>query len=105
MPVRVSVFSLLGVAAATMAFGTRPAATVPVAPPCAGNSLSSPAFGCANADNLRAMIANPADLVQGREMGGSDAIVEAAAVARYRADKVKKLRSNSTTVRSSPTSD
>lgn len=105
MPVRVSVFSLLGVAAATMAFRAPPTTTGPVAPPCAGNSLSSPAFGCANADNLRAMIANPADLVQGREMGGSDAIIEAAAVTRYRTDKVKKLRANSTTVRSSATSD
>lgn len=103
MPVRVSVLTLLGVAAATMALKAPPPPPGP--PPCAGNSLSSSAFGCANADNLRAMVANPGDLVRGREMGGSDAIIEAAAVTRYRTDRVKKLRTNSTTTRQTATSE
>ncbi len=56
----------------------------------AGNSPMSQ-LGCANALNLAAMIADPADLVEGRPLAGADGTREAAAVERYRADKVKKL--------------
>jgi pilus assembly protein CpaD len=49
-------------------------------------------FGCANATNLGLMVADPADLARGRDLGAADATREAEAVVRYRTDKVKKLR-------------
>lgn len=49
-------------------------------------------LGCANAINLGLMVANPADLAGGRELGPADGTREAEAVARYRTDKVKDLR-------------
>ena len=45
----------------------------------------------ANEANLRAMIANPADLSRGRAGADADGEVAAEAVARYRAGKVRKL--------------
>lgn len=98
-PLIAAIFLVLAVPAA--ARKPKPAA-VPAVPPCAGTVDSSPYFGCANADNLRAMIADPNDLVSGRESRGSDAALEAAAIIRLRTDKVKPLRSNSTLAR--PTS-
>lgn len=68
----------------------------PPIPPCAGAANGSPGFGCANAHNLDEMVADQRDLVRGRDTGGSDAILEAAAVVRLRTDRVKRLRSNST---------
>lgn len=56
----------------------------------AGNEPMSQ-LGCATALNLAATIANPADLVAGRPAAPADGVREAAAVERYRADKVKKL--------------
>ena len=44
-----------------------------------------------NQANLIAQIANPDDLHHGRQVTGSDALVAAAAVARLRQDRVKKL--------------
>lgn len=45
----------------------------------------------ANATNLRAMVADPADLYQGRAAAAAPGDVAAAAVARLRADAVKRL--------------
>ena len=45
----------------------------------------------ANEANLAAMVANPADLIQGRGAEGSDGQRAAAAVARLRTDHVKTL--------------
>ncbi len=57
----------------------------------AAGNLAMSQLGCANALNLAATIANPADLVAGRPLAGADGTREAAAVERYHADKVKKL--------------
>lgn len=43
-------------------------------------------LGCANAVNLGLMVANPADLAQGRPIGPADAEAMAAGVSRYRTD-------------------
>jgi len=45
-------------------------------------------FGCANAQNLGVMVANPADLVRGRELGPQDGSQSVLAIQRYRAGKV-----------------
>ncbi|MGI4941903.1 MAG: CpaD family pilus assembly lipoprotein [Janthinobacterium lividum] len=45
----------------------------------------------ANEANLAAMVADPADLVRGKEAEGSDGQRAAAAVARLRLDRVKPL--------------
>lgn len=52
------------------------------------NTLSSN-FGCANAVNLGLMIADPRDLVRGREAGGSDGERAAKAIERYRRGTVE----------------
>ena len=65
-----------------------PAATDPVLPPaCAARPRS---FGCANGANI-AVMAAPADLVRGRALSAADGALEANAVGRLRADKVKDL--------------
>ena len=46
-------------------------------------------FGCATASNLGLMVANPADLVSGREAAHADGIPAVSAVNRYLTDKVK----------------
>jgi type IV pilus biogenesis protein CpaD/CtpE len=70
-----------------------PAARDPVAAArCAGDRL---AFGCANAANLEAM-ADPQDLAAGRALSPARGALEAAAIARLDADKVKELRREST---------
>ncbi|MBV9829675.1 MAG: hypothetical protein JO001_28980 [Alphaproteobacteria bacterium] len=51
------------------------------------NTLGSN-YGCATATNLGMMIANPADLAEGRPVGYPDAIPASAAVQRYVADRV-----------------
>lgn len=48
-------------------------------------------FGCANAVNFGMMVAEPADLVRGRDPGPADATVAARAVDRYRRGKTKDL--------------
>lgn len=65
-------------------------------PTCVAVPGQAPVLGCANTANLHAMIANPDDLIEGRPFGGSDAVLEAAAVERLRRDKVKKLRRSGT---------
>ncbi len=57
----------------------------------AAGNLPMSQLGCATALNLAATVANPADLVEGRPLGPADGVREAAAVERYRNDKVKKL--------------
>lgn len=47
-------------------------------------------FGCATATNLGLMVADPADLVAGKELGPADAEYLAKAVDRYRQGKVKE---------------
>lgn len=46
-------------------------------------------FGCAMATNLGMMVANPADLIGGRELAHADATPAVNAVVRYQTDKVK----------------
>jgi pilus assembly protein CpaD len=48
-------------------------------------------LGCATLGNLARMVADPADLARGRELGPADATREAEAIVRYRTDKVKAL--------------
>lgn len=50
-----------------------------------------PDLGCATAANLVAMVADPADLAEGRPLGPADGVREAEAVVRYRTDKVRAL--------------
>lgn len=47
-------------------------------------------YGCAMATNLGVMIADPGDLVRGRDPGPTNGEAAARAVERYRADQVKK---------------
>lgn len=49
-----------------------------------------PDLGCATAANLVGMVADPADLAEGRPLGPADGVREAEAVVRYRTDKVKQ---------------
>ena len=49
-------------------------------------------MGCnATATNLAHMVAEPRDLVRGRELGPADGIREAEAIVRYREGKVTEL--------------
>jgi type IV pilus biogenesis protein CpaD/CtpE len=61
----------------------------------------------ANEMNIAAQVANPADLIHGRQAaGGSDGDLAAAAILRLRTDHVKKLPDSAITdlqVQSSPT--
>lgn len=60
-------------------------------------NLPTTILGCANQANLARMLADPHDLVEGRPTQPMDGARAAAAVQRYRADKVKKLPTESTT--------
>jgi pilus assembly protein CpaD len=64
--------------------------------PPEGNARNLPLsnLSCANAVNLGLMVADPLDLVHGRELAPADGIREAEAIARYRADKVKQLEAD-----------
>ncbi|PCJ58084.1 MAG: hypothetical protein COA65_08530 [Rhodospirillaceae bacterium] len=64
------------------------------APPFTNGVWSN--YGCANAVNLGQMIADPRDLVTGRDLGPADGTVAAAAVARYRKGEVKELKKEAT---------
>ncbi len=46
-------------------------------------------YGCATATNLGLMVANPADLVAGRDLARADATPAVSSVTRYLTDKVK----------------
>jgi pilus assembly protein CpaD len=52
------------------------------------NALTSN-YGCANATNLGLMVASPADLVSGRPLSGTNAMVTGNAIQRYMTDRVK----------------
>lgn len=54
-------------------------------------NLPTSNFGCATVTNLGLMIADPADLVRGRDPGPADGTVAAGAVERYRKGEVKEL--------------
>ncbi len=49
---------------------------------------SSSNFGCANTSNLGLMLADPGDLVRGREKGPSDGVAASRLLRRYRSGKV-----------------
>ena len=48
-------------------------------------------FGCANVTNLGLMVADPRDLVVGRDLGPADADYTSLAIQRYRAGKTAPL--------------
>lgn len=54
-------------------------------------------LGCSNQRNLSLMLADPRDLLEGRETRPADGARMAGSVQRYRADRVKKLPSESGT--------
>ncbi|MCG8696327.1 MAG: CpaD family pilus assembly protein [Minwuiales bacterium] len=53
-------------------------------------------LGCTTAANLANMVADPRDLVQGREFGPGESTVLANGVARYKVDKVKAPKAEKT---------
>ncbi|MCE2510626.1 MAG: hypothetical protein J4G10_06590 [Alphaproteobacteria bacterium] len=59
------------------------------------NGVSSN-FGCTDAVNLGLMLADPRDLVTGRELGPMDGTAAASAVERYREGEVKELQIEAT---------
>ncbi|HEX3952005.1 MAG TPA: CpaD family pilus assembly lipoprotein [Stellaceae bacterium] len=67
------------------------------------NTLNSN-YGCANMTNLARMVANPADLIEGRPVGLADAVPAASAVNRYEADKVVLPQASTLGPISTPTS-
>ncbi len=91
---RLTLFLLITLPASAAAQSAFPAAArdPAAAVRCTADRL---AFGCANAANLEAM-ADPQDLAAGRALSPARGALEAAAVARLDADKVKELRREST---------
>lgn len=55
-------------------------------------NADSPYLGCVSASNLRAMLADPADLTRGRPLGPTDANRQALAIENYQQGKVKPLQ-------------
>jgi pilus assembly protein CpaD len=53
-------------------------------------------LGCSTTANLGAMVADPGELVQGRQPGAADAEGSTGAIRRYRTDKIKPLKAIST---------
>ena len=53
-------------------------------------------LGCSTTANLGAMVADPGELIQGRQAGAADAEGSTGAIRRYRTDKIKPLRTEST---------
>jgi len=58
------------------------------------SNADSPYLGCSTAVNLRAMVANPADLERGRPLGPADGSRETLAVENYQQGKVKPFSSS-----------
>lgn len=54
--------------------------------------LNSSNFGCATADHLARMVADPRDLASGRPLSPAEGSQASAAIERYRTDKVKELK-------------
>jgi pilus assembly protein CpaD len=63
----------------------------------AQQAYNSSNFGCAYEANLGMMVANPRDLIRGRERGAYDGKVLAAGVNRYENDKIKAILQVATT--------
>jgi len=67
-----------------------------------GSNANSPYLGCVSADNLRAMVANPADLQKGRHLGPADADRLSQGFEAYQQGKIKPFTgSGSMTLQSS----
>ncbi len=60
------------------------------------SNMTSSNFGCATAENLARMVADPLDLAGLRSLAGADATRESDAVRRYRDGKVQPLLSTET---------
>lgn len=74
----------------------QPAAQMPADPLAAKRCAEAPtAFGCANGANL-AVMARPEDLAAGQAATPAPGALEAAAIGRLLADKVKDLRREGT---------
>lgn len=58
------------------------------------NEAAMPGFGCADAYNMGQMLERPRDAVVGRSAGPADGTVTAAAIARYRAGRVRALNTS-----------
>ena len=54
-------------------------------------------LGCSTRANLERMVADPRDLVRGRDIGPADGVREAGAIQRYRDDRVKAPEAPATT--------
>lgn len=70
----------------------------------ANQAYSSSNFGCSTEANLGMMIANPQDLLRGRDHSPYDGQVIAAGVTRYEADKIKAIAEITTTTMQNPVS-
>ncbi|HEY2616165.1 MAG TPA: CpaD family pilus assembly lipoprotein [Acetobacteraceae bacterium] len=66
-------------------------------PPSYFSNADSPYLGCTIAVNLRANVANPADLEIGRPLGPADGQRETLAVETYQQGKIKPLPASSST--------
>ena len=55
-----------------------------------------PNYGCADTANLGMMIADPRDLIQGKDVGLYDGTRHALSVEMYRKDEVKELITENT---------
>jgi len=53
-------------------------------------------FGCANANNLSVMVANPSDLVTGRELEPADGEAASLSIKRYRVHEIEPLAEEDT---------
>jgi pilus assembly protein CpaD len=61
-------------------------------------NLPMPNFGCANQTNLGLMVADPGDLVRGREMGPADAARTSLGIERYRTGEEEEIVEESISV-------
>jgi type IV pilus biogenesis protein CpaD/CtpE len=66
-------------------------------PPSYFSNADSPYLGCTIAVNLRANVANPADLEIGRPLGPADGQRETLAIEAYQQGKIKPLPASSST--------
>jgi len=56
------------------------------------SNADSPYLGCVSAVNLRAMVADPADLERGRPLGPADGERQTGAIEAYRQGKIKPFQ-------------
>lgn len=64
------------------------------------SNADSPFLGCISDANLKAMVADPADLARGRPLGPADGERETRAIEAYQQGKVKPLEGSGTTTSS-----